>query len=260
MLATAGTPADLHGSDWLFELKWDGIRALVVADGEKIRLLSRNGNDMSASYPELTDRSCWPPQDFIADGEIIAVGPPRQARLRAPPGKDETDQAGRREKGPRRHPGTADALRPAGRRRAMTCAGSRSCNGGNASRTSTARRTARWSCPRRWTSAWTTSWKAPANLALEGVMAKRADSRYVSGQRSRSVDQAQDRADPGSGGGRLAARQGRTVQHRGLTAAGHTGGQEAPVCGPRGQRLQHARTQGTAANHGRAGAQELAVR
>ena len=30
---------------------------------------------MSASYPELTERSCWPPQDFAADGEIIAVGP-----------------------------------------------------------------------------------------------------------------------------------------------------------------------------------------
>jgi bifunctional non-homologous end joining protein LigD len=75
MLASAGTPADLHGSEWLFELKWDGIRALVVADGDRIRLLSRNGNDMSASYPEFTDRTCWPPQDFIADGEIFAVGP-----------------------------------------------------------------------------------------------------------------------------------------------------------------------------------------
>ncbi|HKS03026.1 MAG TPA: ATP-dependent DNA ligase [Arthrobacter sp.] len=75
MLASAGTPADLHGSEWLFELKWDGIRALVVADGDRIRLLSRNGNDMSASYPEFTDRSCWPRQDFIADGEIFAVGP-----------------------------------------------------------------------------------------------------------------------------------------------------------------------------------------
>ena len=29
---------------------------------------------MSAAYPELTDRSCWPERDFVADGEIIAVG------------------------------------------------------------------------------------------------------------------------------------------------------------------------------------------
>ena len=74
MLASAGTTADLPDKDWQFELKWDGVRALIVGDAKKIRLISRNGNDMSATYPELTDRSCWPEQDFIADGEIIAVG------------------------------------------------------------------------------------------------------------------------------------------------------------------------------------------
>ena len=74
MLASAGTRADLADNDWQFELKWDGIRALVLGDAERIRLISRNGNDMTASYPELTERSCWPPQDFAADGEIIAVG------------------------------------------------------------------------------------------------------------------------------------------------------------------------------------------
>lgn len=75
MLASAGTTADLPDKDWQFELKWDGVRALVVGNANRIRLLSRNGNDMSAAYPELTDRACWPKQDFVADGEIIAVGP-----------------------------------------------------------------------------------------------------------------------------------------------------------------------------------------
>ena len=75
MLASAGTISDLPDKDWQFELKWDGVRALIVGDSKTIRLISRNGNDMTASYPELTDRSCWPVQDFIADGEIIAVGP-----------------------------------------------------------------------------------------------------------------------------------------------------------------------------------------
>lgn len=75
MLASSGTRADLADKDWQFELKWDGVRALVLGDEKRIRLISRNGNDMSASYPELTDRSCWPPQDFAADGEIIALGP-----------------------------------------------------------------------------------------------------------------------------------------------------------------------------------------
>jgi bifunctional non-homologous end joining protein LigD len=75
MLAGAGTASDLRGLDWQFELKWDGVRALIVADADRIRLISRNGNDMSASYPELTDRTCWPEGSFIADGEIVAVGP-----------------------------------------------------------------------------------------------------------------------------------------------------------------------------------------
>ena len=75
MLAGAGTTADLRGLDWQFELKWDGIRAIIIGDEDRIRLISRNGNDVSASYPELTDRTCWPEQSFTADGEIVAVGP-----------------------------------------------------------------------------------------------------------------------------------------------------------------------------------------
>ncbi|QOT18618.1 ATP-dependent DNA ligase [Paenarthrobacter sp. YJN-5] len=74
MLATSGTTDDLHGGDWLYELKWDGIRAIITGTKGKIRLMSRNGNDLTATYPELTDRSCWPDGDFVADGEIVALG------------------------------------------------------------------------------------------------------------------------------------------------------------------------------------------
>ncbi|WP_458112992.1 ATP-dependent DNA ligase [Arthrobacter sp. R1-13] len=75
MLATAGAVADVTDSHWRFELKWDGVRALVIGEESRIKLISRNGNDMTASYPELVVRECWPPGDFVADGEIIAVGP-----------------------------------------------------------------------------------------------------------------------------------------------------------------------------------------
>jgi bifunctional non-homologous end joining protein LigD len=74
MLATSGTVADLRGGGWLYELKWDGIRAIITGTEGKIRLMSRNGNDLTATYPELTDRSCWPNGDFVADGEIVALG------------------------------------------------------------------------------------------------------------------------------------------------------------------------------------------
>jgi len=74
MLATSGTTADLSGDHWLYELKWDGIRAVITGTEGKIRLMSRNGNDLTATYPELTDRACWPEGDFVADGEIVALG------------------------------------------------------------------------------------------------------------------------------------------------------------------------------------------
>ncbi|MFJ4228399.1 ATP-dependent DNA ligase [Paenarthrobacter nicotinovorans] len=74
MLATSGTTADLRGGNWLYELKWDGIRAIITGTEGRIRLMSRNGNDLTATYPELTDRACWPEGDFVADGEIVALG------------------------------------------------------------------------------------------------------------------------------------------------------------------------------------------
>ena len=113
MLASAGTLADLSDLDWQYELKWDGVRALVIGDATTIRLISRNGIDMSASYPELTDRSCWPDQEFVADGEIIAVGRSGQVRLRTAAGPHEAHPARRRREGAGLDPGPAHALRPA---------------------------------------------------------------------------------------------------------------------------------------------------
>ncbi|MBX7443931.1 MULTISPECIES: ATP-dependent DNA ligase [unclassified Arthrobacter] len=75
MMATSGTTADLQGSSWQYELKWDGVRAVLVGDGEKVRIFSRNGNDVTRTYPEFTDPECWPRKPFVADGEIIAPGP-----------------------------------------------------------------------------------------------------------------------------------------------------------------------------------------
>ncbi|MCI0140322.1 ATP-dependent DNA ligase [Arthrobacter bambusae] len=73
MLATSGTTADVSAGDWLFELKWDGFRAIVSGSGGKIRLTSRSGIDMTPTYPELADPRYWPDHDFVADGEIVAL-------------------------------------------------------------------------------------------------------------------------------------------------------------------------------------------
>lgn len=76
MLATLGDVDDLSEEDsWSYEMKWDGIRALIVVDSGGVRLMTRNGNDVTATYPEivealpktLTSRSC------VLDGEIVAL-------------------------------------------------------------------------------------------------------------------------------------------------------------------------------------------
>ena len=53
MLATAGAPGDVVGPAWAHEFKWDGVRALVVSDGQRVQLRSRLGNDVTDGYPEL---------------------------------------------------------------------------------------------------------------------------------------------------------------------------------------------------------------
>lgn len=81
MLATPGAPP--AGPGWSVEFKWDGIRAIVeVADGQ-VRIWSRNGNDVTASYPELVAGLAGH-EPVLLDGEVVALdgqGRPAFARL-----------------------------------------------------------------------------------------------------------------------------------------------------------------------------------
>ncbi|MFG6278361.1 ATP-dependent DNA ligase [Microbacterium sp. 5K110] len=79
MLATAVTDglaraaARRWGREWV-EMKWDGIRGTGLWDGERLRLRSRNGNDLTDAYPELTAVDLGlGPTPAIVDGEIVAV-------------------------------------------------------------------------------------------------------------------------------------------------------------------------------------------
>ena len=60
--------------DWLFEIKWDGYRAVAFVDNGSVRLVSRNQNELTARYPELKDlpRSVKA-KNAILDGEVVAL-------------------------------------------------------------------------------------------------------------------------------------------------------------------------------------------
>ncbi len=53
MLALPGSPPAGRLAEWAVEMKWDGVRALAFVEGGRLRLVSRTGKDISATYPDL---------------------------------------------------------------------------------------------------------------------------------------------------------------------------------------------------------------
>jgi bifunctional non-homologous end joining protein LigD len=73
MLATLVDSA-FDDPQWLYEIKWDGYRAIAYLDGGSTRLVSRNQNDLTAAYPELHSIGDYvKARTAILDGEIVAL-------------------------------------------------------------------------------------------------------------------------------------------------------------------------------------------
>ncbi len=73
MLATAGSLPAQEGR-WAYEFKWDGVRAIVLVDGGRVRALSRNGKDLLGSFPELRQIGAFlGSTNAILDGEIVVL-------------------------------------------------------------------------------------------------------------------------------------------------------------------------------------------
>ena len=63
-----------RGDDWLFEIKWDGVRAIAYVDHEEVRLVSRNGLRCERQYPELaTIHHQVAARQAALDGEIAVL-------------------------------------------------------------------------------------------------------------------------------------------------------------------------------------------
>ncbi len=58
---------------WLFEIKWDGYRAIGTKHRDKVELYSRNGLDFAAKYPPVFEALHSFKHDVIVDGEVVVV-------------------------------------------------------------------------------------------------------------------------------------------------------------------------------------------
>ena len=72
MLATL-VPEPFDRTGWVYEEKYDGIRALAYRDGKRVRLISRNLKDITARFSEVaTAIAALPGGDIVLDGELVA--------------------------------------------------------------------------------------------------------------------------------------------------------------------------------------------
>src|SRR6266550_1988405 len=60
--------------DWIYELKFDGIRLIAVRSGKKVSLLSRNKNELTGRFPEIVEAvKSLPARECVIDGEVVAL-------------------------------------------------------------------------------------------------------------------------------------------------------------------------------------------
>ena len=73
MLATS-VDKPFDGPEWLFEIKWDGYRAIAFIENGQLRLVSRNQNELTPRFPELKDLPKFvKAKSAILDGEVVAL-------------------------------------------------------------------------------------------------------------------------------------------------------------------------------------------
>ena len=75
MLATLSEATVLDASaEWAVEMKWDGVRAVVLVEDGTVRLVGRSGREVTDTYPELASLAdCVHARTAVLDGEIVAL-------------------------------------------------------------------------------------------------------------------------------------------------------------------------------------------
>ncbi len=228
MLAVSGAlPAD--DAEWSYEVKWDGVRVLAEVTADRLTLRSRTGNDVTTAYPELRGLAEAVGRDAVLDGEVVAFDDQGRSNF-----------ALLQQRMHLRNPSAVlvastpvqlllfDLLRLDGKD-----AQSLSYDERRALLASLALQGASWSVPPAFPVG-RDLLEATRSQGLEGVMAKRRDSRYLPGRRSAAWLKIKNirRASvivagwkPGAGGraGRIGSLLLGVQGEGGLEYAGHVG-------------------------------------
>lgn len=73
MLARSG-PLPVQDGRWVYELKWDGVRAIAHVETGDLRLVSRNDRDVTVAYPEIAPlAAALSAHPCVLDGELVAL-------------------------------------------------------------------------------------------------------------------------------------------------------------------------------------------
>ncbi len=183
MLAVPAEAVPRDDAHWAFEMKWDGMRALVTVEGAAVSISSRAGNDATARFPELAGLGeALGGVDAVLDGEIVALddaGVPSFERLQ-----------------PRMQAGSAAAVRRLAPEQPVVLmlfdvlwlAGHSTCALPYTERRSLLERLGlagpSWQTPPTTLGGGPAVLAAAEALGLEGVVAKRLDSPYLPGRRA----------------------------------------------------------------------------
>jgi bifunctional non-homologous end joining protein LigD len=60
-----------RGPEWVYEVKWDGVRVLADTTGDRLRLWARTGREVTAAYPELAGLAAV--LGVVLDGEVVVM-------------------------------------------------------------------------------------------------------------------------------------------------------------------------------------------
>ncbi|MGA8988615.1 ATP-dependent DNA ligase [Aeromicrobium sp.] len=191
MLATPGKATDIDhggdttGHDWAFEMKWDGIRAIAVVDGSDVALFSRRQNDVTNAYPEVVaELAGLGLRDTVLDGEIVALdhsGAPDFGRLQRRMGLTRTSEIAAAQREVRVQYMVFDLLRTEGQ--AVT---GQQYDDRRTALLDTGIEGEVVKVPRAFEGSLTEAVASSRTQHLEGVLAKRRDSRYHSGKRAQA--------------------------------------------------------------------------